>query len=229
MPSLPLLDDQDPQFPAITQALAEPEGLLAVGGNLEPHTLVRAYYSGIFPWFSEGQPILWWSPNPRCVLRPDAFHMSRSLARARRRYPWCFTVNRAFEAVIQHCATSRAAADGTWITPAMVQAYIRLHREGHAHSFEVWLDGELAGGLYGVRIGGLFCGESMFSRVTDASKLALHRLCQLSAGADVHLIDCQLPTPHLMSLGAHTVDRDEFLQTLEGLRDAPPTPWPEGV
>lgn len=224
MLSLPLLDNRNPRFPPVSQALADPEGLLAAGGNLEPDTLVRAYYSGIFPWFSEGQPILWWSPDPRCVIEPGALHVSRSLARTLRRHPWRFTVNQAFDEVIQHCATSRAATDGTWITPEMIQAYTRLHHTGAAHSVEVWLNGKLAGGLYGVRIGGLFCGESMFSLVTDASKLTLHHLCRLSDNAGIRLIDCQLPTPHLLSLGAQTLTRTDFLLKLKAYRDAPSAP-----
>lgn len=228
MPPLPLLDTRSPRFPPVSQALADPEGLLAAGGNLEPDTLVRAYYSGIFPWFSEGQPILWWSPDPRCVIEPDAFHVSRSLARTLRRHPWRFTVNQAFAGVIQRCATSRAAARpaaaDTWITPEMIQAYTQLHHAGAAHSIEVWLNGELAGGLYGVRIGALFCGESMFSLVTDASKLALHHLCRLAGSAGIRLIDCQLPTPHLLSLGAQILPRSEFLRALKAYRDAPSAP-----
>lgn len=224
MPSLPLLDDRNPRFPSASQALADPEGLLAVGGNLEPDTLIQAYSSGIFPWYSAGQPILWWSPNPRCVIEPAALHVSRSLARSLRRYAWRFTVNGAFEEVIHHCATVRADTDGTWITPEMIHAYTRLQRLGIAHSVEVWLDGKLVGGLYGVRVGALFCGESMFSLITDASKLALRHLCQLCDGAGIQLIDCQLPTPHLLSLGARTLSRTDFLARLEMLRDSPCRP-----
>lgn len=221
MPSLPLLDCQNPQFPLASQALADPEGLLAAGGNLEPETLLQAYYSGIFPWYSTGQPILWWSPDPRCVIEPASLHVSRSLARTLRRHPWRFTVNEAFPEVIHHCAAARADTDGTWITPEMIHAYTRLHHSGAAHSVEVWLDGTLVGGLYGVRVGALFCGESMFSLVTDASKLALRYLCRLSGEAGVQLIDCQLPTPHLLSLGAMTLPRIDFLARLEALRNKP--------
>lgn len=219
MPSLPLLDSHDPQFPPVWQALDNPEGLLAAGGNLEPGTLLQAYYSGIFPWYSPGQPILWWSPDPRCVIQPDAPHVSRSLARTLRRKPWHFTVNQAFDTVIQHCADIRAEREGTWIAPEMIRAYGQLHRQGHAHSVEVWLDGQLVGGLYGVLIGALFCGESMFSLVSDASKLAFLHLCQRCTAADIQLIDCQLPTPHLVSLGAKSISRKAFLTRIERLRD----------
>lgn len=219
MPSLTLLDSRNPQFPPATQALDNPEGLLAAGGNLEPDTLLRAYHSGIFPWYSSDQPILWWSPDPRCVIDPGEFHASRSLARSLRRKPWRFTVDRAFDVVIQYCAATRADTDGTWITEEMIQAYMRLRHSGHAHSVEVWLDGKLVGGLYGVRVGALFCGESMFSLVNDASKLALWHLCQLCEASDIRLIDCQLPTPHLMSLGAKPMARRDFIARLESLRD----------
>lgn len=203
----------------MARALDNPEGLLAVGGNLEPDTLLHAYYSGIFPWYSTDQPILWWSPNPRCVITPAAFHISRSLARSRRRQLWHFTVDRAFDDVIQHCASTRAASDGTWITPEMIHAYRQLHRSGHAHSVEVWLDGDLVAGLYGIRVGALFCGESMFSLVNDASKLALWHLCELCESTGIQLIDCQLPTPHLLSLGAQSIARHDFVSRLEELRD----------
>ncbi len=219
MPSLTLLDSRSPHFPPATEALDEPEGLLAAGGNLEPDTLLAAYRAGIFPWYSDDQPILWWSPDPRCILLPTHFHTSRSLARSLRRHHWQFSVNRAFDTVVQLCADTREAEGGTWITADMMAAYSRLHRRGHAHSVEVWRDGTLVGGLYGVQVGALFCGESMFSLVSDASKLAFRHLCILGEQTGIELIDCQLPTPHLASLGATTLSRQDFLAALPPLVD----------
>jgi len=217
--SLVFLDSRNPRFPPVEQALDYPEGLLAAGGNLEPATLLEAYRSGIFPWFESGQPILWWSPSPRCVITPHEFHCSRRLARTLRRQPWRYSLDQAFERVIRHCATTRSDNSGTWITEEMIEAYILLHRLGHAHSVEIWLDDQLVGGLYGVQVGALFCGESMFSLVADASKLALRHLCQHSQAMGVRLIDCQLPTDHLISLGARALPREEFILQLRQLRD----------
>lgn len=207
--------DEDPAapFPPVEQALAEPDGLLAWGGDLSPQRLVNAYRHGCFPWFEPGQPILWWSPDPRMVLASDGFHIARSLARFLRRSDWSVTVNTAFAQVIGHCATIRRAGQrGTWIVPAMVRAYQRLHQLGHAHSVEVWSQQqELVGGIYGVGIGRMFFGESMFSRRSNGSKVALLALCRHLHRHGMPLIDCQMETAHLVSLGAVIQDRQRFL------------------
>ena len=214
-------------FPDPGLALDRPKGLLAVGGDLGPQRLLHAYRRGIFPWFGEGQPILWWSPDPRAVLWPDALRTSRTLRRTLRRGTFGITVDTAFDHVVRGCAAPRAGQDGTWITRGMAAAYGRLHRAGHAHSIECW-DGEcrddecrdgadLAGGLYGVAIGRVFFGESMFSRAADASKVALAHLCTLG----FELIDCQIPNPHLARLGAVEMDRRRFLALLDELCEAP--------
>ena len=204
-------------FPDPALALHEPNGLLAAGGDLGPRRLLCAYRRGIFPWFSEGQPILWWSPDPRAVLWPGALRTGRTLRRALRRETFTITVNTAFDRVVRECAAPRAGRDGTWITRRMAAAYGRLHRAGHAHSIECWRGAELAGGLYGIAIGRVFFGESMFSRAADASKIALAHLCALGFG----LIDCQLPSPHLARLGAVEMDRRRFLSLLDELCEAP--------
>ena len=202
-------------FPDPALALDEPNGLLAAGGDLGPRRLLYAYRHGIFPWFTRGQPILWWSPDPRAVLWPHALHISRTLHRTLRRETFKTTANAAFDRVIRECAAPRPGQDGTWINEAMVAAYGRLHRAGHAHSIECWHDTTLAGGLYGVTIGRVFFGESMFSRVADASKVALVHLCTLGYG----LVDCQLPNPHLARLGAVELKRRRFLALLDELCD----------
>ena len=204
-------------FPDPQLALDEPNGLLAAGGDLGPCRLLCAYRRGIFPWFGEGQPILWWSPDPRAVLWPDALRISRTLRRTLRRETFTITTNTAFDRVVRECAAPRAGQDGTWITRGMAAAYGRLHRAGHAHSIECWRDAELAGGLYGIAIGRVFFGESMFNRVADASKIALTHLCGLGFG----LIDCQLPNPHLARLGAVEMNRQRFLALLDELCEAP--------
>lgn len=193
--------------------MTDPDGLLAVGGNLEPETLVRAYGMGVFPWYEQGQPVLWWSPAVRAVLVPGEEHVSRSLRKYLRKTPLRFTTDQAFEEVIRACA-SRPGHTGTWITPAMTSAYSRLHQEGHAHSLECWLDGRLVGGLYGVRIGRVFCGESMFSRIDNASKATFTVLSRALADSGFALIDCQLPNSHLSSLGVRSMPRRAFLDTL---------------
>lgn len=207
--------------------LAE-DGLLAVGGDLRPERLIAAYRNGIFPWYSEGEPILWWSPDPRAIIEPAAFHLSRSLARTLRSGRFTITADTAFAEVIAACARiPRRHERGTWITKAMRDAYIRLHELGHAHSVECWRDGALAGGLYGVAVGGSFCGESMFSREPDASKAALATLARNCPRLGIRFIDCQLPTPHLKRLGAVEIPRSHFLARLHDARrhPAPPTPW----
>jgi len=216
-----LLDSRDPgqPFPAPELAESEPNGLLAMGGDLQPERLLNAYRQGIFPWFSQGQPPLWWSPDPRWVLFPQEMHLSRSLRRRLRRTAFRLTADQAFDRVIGHCATrERPGQDGTWILPQMQSAYLQLHHLGYARSIECWLDGELVGGLYGVWLGGgLFFGESMFSLVADASKAALYYLCRHLQGHPQALIDCQVYSGHLQSLGARPIPRRAFLQHLRGL------------
>jgi leucyl/phenylalanyl-tRNA--protein transferase len=197
-------------FPPLDQALEEPEGLLAAGGDLSPARLLAAYRRGIFPWYSAGQPVLWWSPNPREVLVPAEFKCSRSLAKTLRNRGFEVTFDRDFAGVVRACAARREHSAGTWITPEMLSAYCELHTHGRAHSVEVRLKGELVGGLYGVLMGRVFFGESMFSRERDASKAALARLVERAVVAGLQLIDCQLPTAHLRSLGSKPMPRLEF-------------------
>lgn len=207
---LPADDDAAP-FPAVDHAARVPNGLLAVGGSLRPRRLLEAYRHGIFPWFSDGEPILWWSPDPRCVLFPERLHVPRSLRRTLNRGTFEVSRDRAFGAVIRGCAAARPGSPGTWIVPAMIDAYCELHRLGYARSFECWADGELAGGIYGVHLGRVFFGESMFSRRSDASKVAL---VHVARAADVALIDCQMPSAHLARLGAECISRPHFLRLL---------------
>jgi leucyl/phenylalanyl-tRNA--protein transferase len=214
-------------FPPVETALREPNGLLAMGGDLTLARLLDAYRHGIFPWFNPGEPILWWSPDPRMVLVPAEVRVTRSLARRMRNAGFELRVDTAFVEVMRGCAAPRDGAAGTWISPAMVAAYSRLFEAGYAHSVETWRDGALVGGLYGVAIGRMFYGESMFSREPDASKVALVRLaCQLQRW-EFGLIDCQMETPHLASLGARTWPRAAFTATLEELINLPhrPGPW----
>jgi leucyl/phenylalanyl-tRNA--protein transferase len=211
-------------FPPVEEAWVHPNGLLAAGGDLSLPRLLHAYRRGIFPWYEAGQPILWWSPDPRTILEPRQLHLSRSLRRALRHSDYRVSFDQAFAAVIQACAAPRAGARGTWITPEMLAAYVQLHEAGHAHSVEVWVEGNLVGGLYGVAVGRLFCGESMFSRQTDASKIALAWLCRHLAGWDWPLIDSQTATAHLLSLGARKIPRREFLAWASTLTDRSPHP-----
>ena len=206
-------------FPAPTEALDDPNGLLAIGGSLDPDTLLRAYRAGIFPWFSDDQPILWWSPNPRMVIRPHQLHVSRSLRKQLNRDRFHFSIDQAFAAVMLACAEPRDAVGGTWITDDMLDAYQTLHQLGHAHSLEVWRDGELCGGLYGIHLGGVFFGESMFSRERDASKCAFALLCALAPAFGIALIDGQVESLHLERLGANALPRDQFLAELAPLVD----------
>ena len=217
------LDGTPPGTPFPDPALAEtePDGLLAVGGDLSPERLVNAYRQGIFPWYSAGQPLLWWSPDPRMVLFPERLHVSRSLRRTLRRGTFEVTFDRDFGAVIRACAAPRDDGGGTWITAQMIDAYERLHRLGLAHSVEAWHRGELVGGLYGVALGSLFFGESMFSTMSDASKVAFVRLVQTLQAAGCPLIDCQVYTAHLASLGAEPIPRARFLELLAAHIDAP--------
>jgi len=198
-------------FPPVSEALTEPDGLLCAGGDLSEARLLEAYRRGVFPWYAQGQPILWWSPDPRAVLFPNEFKVSRSLGKALRNRGFETTFDRAFGEVIRHCADSRLRPEGTWITPQMIAAYQRLHAGGYAHSVETWLDGRLVGGLYGVALGRVFFGESMFSRERDASKVAFKQLVDTSLALGVELIDCQVANPHLSSLGARDLPRQEFV------------------
>jgi leucyl/phenylalanyl-tRNA--protein transferase len=223
------LDPQDSSysFPPTRLALRDPNGLLAVGGDLSPGRLLAAYRRGIFPWYSDDQPILWWSPHPRVILRPEELKVSRSLAKTLRNKPFEVTFDRAFERVMRACAEPRADGLGTWITEEMVAAYVELHRLGHAHSAECWLEGELVGGLYGLAIGRVFFGESMFARRTDASKVAFAHLVRHLRAWGFGLIDCQVGTEHLLSLGAHGIPRADFEALLDRWCDLPgrPAPW----
>jgi leucyl/phenylalanyl-tRNA--protein transferase len=205
----------DPVFPPVTTALAEPNGLLAAGGDLSPGRLIAAYRLGIFPWYAAGEPMLWWSPDPRMVLFPTEFRISRSLRRTLHRGDYEVRLDTAFDAVVAACAgTPRDGQAGTWITPEMQAAYGRLHELGHAHCVAAWIDGKLAGGLYGVALGRVFYGESMFTRRTDASKIALAHLCEHLRRLEFGIIDCQMETAHLASLGARPIPRSEFTTLL---------------
>ncbi|UCZ84606.1 leucyl/phenylalanyl-tRNA--protein transferase [Pseudomonas sp. L5B5] len=208
-------------FPPLEKAMREPNGLLAAGGDLSAERLVQAYRHGCFPWFSEGQPILWWSPDPRTVLFPDELHVSRSLGKLLRKQRYQVTFDQDFAAVISACAAPRTYADGTWISEAMQQAYLRLHRQGHAHSVEVWDQGTLVGGLYGLAMGQLFFGESMFSRADNASKVGFATLVEQLKAWGFVLVDCQMPTDHLHSLGARAITRTEFADYLKHHLDQP--------
>ncbi len=199
--------------------MTEPNGLLAMGGNLHPTTLVDAYSKGIFPWFEPGQPLLWWSPDPRGIIVPGELKVSRSLAKSLRQRHWQVTTNRAYESVVRACAAARPNASGTWITEDIITAYTRLNELGRSHSIEIWLEDELVGGLYGVTVGGVFCGESMFNRVDNAAKIALLKLDSLLQSAGFELLDCQLLNPFLSAMGAKPTARSLFLQQLELLKN----------
>lgn len=221
----------DSAFPPLQDALTEPNGLLAIGGELTPQRLLEAYRLGIFPWFSAGEPVLWWSPDPRMVLFPAELTLSKSLLKRLKRQDYQVRVNSAFREVVLACAaTPRAREDGsysvdTWITPTIVQGYTELHRLGYAHSFETWIDEELVGGLYGVAIGQMFYGESMFHTRTDASKIAFAHCVQQLRQQGYGMIDCQMKTSHLASFGAREIPRDEFSRRLTDLVNAPPPPF----
>jgi len=217
---IPWLENGDP-FPPVERALDEPSGLLAAGTDLSPARLLTAYRNGIFPWYSAGQPVLWWSPDPRMVLFPAEFRMPRSLAKRLRRRDYEIRVDTAFETVMRACAAPRDDAAGTWITPEMIAAYCELHRLGHAHSVETWIAGELAGGLYGVALGRMFYGESMFTRVPDASKIALAHLVRQLERREFGMIDCQMNTAHLARFGARELPRTAFSRRLAELVNYP--------
>ena len=209
-------------FPPVETALAEPNGLLAAGGELSAERLLEAYRQGIFPWFNEGQPVLWWSPDPRMVLLPAELRVARSLAKVLRNCAYEVRADSAFRTVMQACAAPRNHQNGTWISPAMIEAYHALHRRGIAHSIETWIDGELAGGLYGVAIGRMFYGESMFTRVTDASKIALVHLVRQLERWGFGMIDCQMHTAHLARMGGRDIPRAAFTRKLGDLVNYPP-------
>lgn len=201
-------------FPPVERAQRSPNGLLCAGDTLTPQRILEAYSRGIFPWFSEGDPVLWWSPDPRMVLFPEELRISRSLRRAAARGPFETRMDTAFREVMRACAEPRDGQAGTWIVPEMVEAYTALHELGYAHSVESWRDGRLVGGLYGLALGHAFFGESMFARETDASKVALVRLVERLREADFRVIDCQQNTRHLASLGAREIPRAAFSQLL---------------
>jgi leucyl/phenylalanyl-tRNA---protein transferase len=230
---LAILDPRDSHqpFPDVEQALDEPNGLLAVGGCLSPVRLQNAYRHGIFPWFNAGEPMLWWSPDPRWVLVPDAVKVSRSLGKRLKRDEFRFSYDRAFAQVVKACSAPRGDAGGTWITVEMQQAYLRLHELGLAYSFETWQEEQLVGGLYGVAIGQVFFGESMFHMATDASKAAFVLGCERLHNWGYRLIDCQVHTRHLESLGAREITRAEFVGRLRVLCELPVADhaWRQGV
>jgi leucyl/phenylalanyl-tRNA--protein transferase len=220
---IPQLDpDPAAPFPAPEDAMASPDGLLCWGGDLDPVRLTHAYCQGIFPWYSEDQPILWWSPAHRCVLFPADLYISGRLARLIRQQRYRVSADTAFREVIAGCAEPRASQDSTWITDDMIEAYCRLHRMGTAHSVEVWEDEKLVGGIYGLSIGRVFFGESMFSRARDASKVALAALCRQLKAWSYAMLDCQVSNPHLLSMGAVEIPRETFLSILHTHVHTPP-------
>jgi len=224
---LPELSAHDVSFPALHRALAEPDGLLAMGGDLSAPRLINAYSHGIFPWFSEGDPLLWWSPSVRAAFAPGSLKLNRTLRKQINRHQLRFSINTAFTQVIAQCAAPRPRQPATWILPQMQQAYLQLHLQGHAHSIEVWQQDRLVGGLYGVLVGSLFCGESMFNRLPDTAKLALVALQQHLQQVAPGWIDCQLPNPFLMQLGAKEMSRNHYVQLLQQYRQqiTPPSHW----
>ncbi|MCW9024571.1 MAG: leucyl/phenylalanyl-tRNA--protein transferase [Gammaproteobacteria bacterium] len=219
------LDRED--FPNVSLALRDPDGLLAIGGDLSIERLLAAYQRGIFPWYSDEQPVLWWSPDPRSIIRPENLRISRSLQKTLKKQVFQLTIDKAFKDVIKHCSESRKNAVGTWITDEMMYAYNRLHDAGHAHSIECWQNDKLVGGLYGIAIGQVFFGESMFSKVTDASKVAFVYLIKQLQAWGYELIDCQVQSAHLDSLGAENIPRTVFIHALEYYCQQPghDTPW----
>ncbi|MEO7726636.1 MAG: leucyl/phenylalanyl-tRNA--protein transferase [Burkholderiales bacterium] len=214
-------------FPPLSKALAEPNGLIAAGGELSAERLIDAYSHGIFPWFNPGQPILWWSPDPRMVLVPQEIKITRSLDKILRNREYAVRADTSFRAVMAACAAPRDGQDGTWISPDMIAAYCELHELGIAHSVETWIDGELAGGLYGVALGRMFYGESMFTRARDASKIALAHLARQLARWGFGMIDCQMHTAHLAAMGARDIPRADFMRRLQELVNYPDVrgPW----
>ncbi len=224
--SLHWLDQNTDSFPHYQYALEEPNGLLAAGGDLSPDRLLSAYSLGIFPWYNPGEPILWWTPDPRSVIFPQEFKPSRSLRKTLKKQCFHTTMDTCFAKVIEHCSQPRAQEAGTWIDPAIKQAYTQLHDMGFAHSVEVWFENELVGGLYGIALGGVFFGESMFSTKDNASKVAFALLCKQLSNWDFDVIDCQVHNPHLESLGAVEIPRSQFLEILKtGIRKPHQEAW----
>jgi leucyl/phenylalanyl-tRNA--protein transferase len=219
--------DSPDAFPPVDRALREPDGLLAAGGDLSPARLIAAYQRGIFPWYSHGQPILWWCPDPRAVLFPQHFNTSRSLTKTIRNKGFETRLDTSFDSVINKCGSAEIRPGGTWLSPEMQAAYESMHSLGYAHSVETWYQGRLVGGLYGVAIGRVFFGESMFSLERDASKVALRRLCDELVARDFHMIDCQMATPHLLTLGAQLIPRAQFISQLteHTVRNDQPGSW----
>ncbi|MCR3901388.1 leucyl/phenylalanyl-tRNA--protein transferase [Aeromonas hydrophila] len=215
------LDDELCWFPDPEHALEEPNGLLAIGGDLSPARLLAAYHKGIFPWNEPHQPLLWWSPDPRGVIRPEQLHIGRTLRKFIRDTSFDISIDRAFNEVIAACAAPRRSASGTWISTPMIDAYRQLHRLGHAHSIEIWQEGQLQAGLYGLSLGRVFCGESMFSRIDNGAKLAMVALCRHFARHDGALIDCQMQNDFLATLGIEEWPRRQFLTTLAQLSRQP--------
>ena len=217
------LDPRDPHqpFPPAHLAMRDPNGLLAIGGDLSLTRLIRAYSSGIFPWYNPDEPILWWSPDPRAIIYPDRLRVSRSLGRSVRRSDYAVTLDQGFGQVISSCSAPRARGRGTWLGTEMREAYMQLHLNGYAHSVEIWREGQLVGGLYGVALGRAFFGESMFSKATDTSKIALYWLCEQLHAWGFRLVDCQVGSAHLGSLGATEVSRERFLNLLREAVAAP--------
>ncbi|MDO9064264.1 MAG: leucyl/phenylalanyl-tRNA--protein transferase [Sulfuricella sp.] len=209
--------NNDAPFPPLESALREPNGLLAAGGDLSPQRLIEAYKHGIFPWFNPGEPILWWSPDPRMVMFPGELKVSRSLRKTLKKKTYEIRADTAFRQVMEACAAPRDGHSGTWITPAMISAYTELHRQGLAHSVETWMGSKLVGGLYGISLGRMFFGDSMFSLATDASKIAFVHLARQLERWGFGMIDCQMKTAHLASLGAREIPRAEFSQKLSEL------------
>lgn len=228
MISIPWLNPDSHEFPDPVNALDEPDGLLALGGDLSPERILAAYQHGIFPWFNPGDPILWWSPNPRTVVFPEQLHISKSLRKTLRKGIYRVTFDNCFRDVMNACAGPRHYADGTWISDEIIEGYCALHKRGFAHSVEVWREEELVGGLYGMALGRVFFGESMFSRADNASKVGFAHLVRQLLAWDFQLIDCQVANDHLFSLGAIEIPREEFQQMLVKFAHEPaahPSPW----
>ncbi|MFC0116776.1 leucyl/phenylalanyl-tRNA--protein transferase [Pseudoalteromonas xiamenensis] len=224
---LVILSHSNITFPSPSQALTDPDGLLAIGGDLSIDRLKAAYSHGIFPWFNDEEPILWWSPSQRGVIELDDFHVSKSTKKTYRKLRLEVSVNKAFSQVIEACRAQRLDKEGTWINPDMIAAYQLAHKAGIAHSLEIWLEGRLVGGLYGIMQNGVFCGESMFYNITDASKIAMWQLVLWLKRHNAHFIDCQLLNPYLATLGAKSISREEFLTKLKAARNynVPNTMW----
>ncbi|MCF3126091.1 leucyl/phenylalanyl-tRNA--protein transferase [Acinetobacter soli] len=212
-------------FPDPVEADPEGQGLICIGADLEPSTLFEAYTHGLFPWFNEGDPICWWSPDPRCVIYPEQYHPSKTLIRSMKKYDYQVTINRAFEQVVRACALPRNYTNDTWISEDIVQGYVELFKAGYGYSVEVWQEDQLVGGLYGVSIGKGCFGESMFSTRTDASKMAFYTLMLIGQEHQVRWIDCQLVNDHLLSLGACALSRQDYLKSLQDVIIAPPINW----